>query len=197
MDDQHLDDQHLDDEIVGLNRSASRWIWAIGAVELLLSGCVITTLAAAATTPRQDLFERFREVYSPSEIRMFEQIYPLLPALAVTLLVCGAIPGVAYLILGFGVRAGHPTSMATALVLAVTQAIVLGVLLAAQLLGSIVAADPAAFTSGVLVLGTPVALLGAGIYRLILAQRKRREADELGTDPWNEPALSTPDPLRP
>ena len=77
--------------------------------------------------------------------------------------------------------------MIICLVLAITQSVVLGVLLLTQFAGSLYTADPASFTSGVLLLGTPLAVLASGIYKLLNVQLQHREVVDLETDPWNEP----------
>jgi hypothetical protein len=50
--------------------------------------------------------------------------------------------------------------------------------------GAVFSGDPGALTAGALVFGSPLALLGAVVYRLLIVSRHRREHLDLQTDPW-------------
>jgi hypothetical protein len=174
-----------DDPLASASRSAAVWVWAVGALEVLFSGCLMASVAATSALPRQRLVDELRrQNWSPQQIDQIHVLYPLLWAVAVVIFFCGVVPGLAYLAMGFGVRAGRMGWVTACLALTVTQSLVLGVLLLTHLAGAVFSGDPGALTAGALVFGSPLALLGAVVYRLLIVSRHRREHLDLQTDPW-------------
>lgn len=167
-------------------RRAAIWVWVIGAMQLMLSSCFLLMFAALALIPPQMLLNEMHGQYSADEIALiYQAVWPSIIVLGLG----GSLPGIVYLALGFAVWAGRRPAIITAMVMVITQCIVLGLLLVTQVVAAVLTADPAALTSGVLLFGTPLAVLGRGWFWLHRHNRlHRHHADQL-TDPWRD---STP-----
>lgn len=106
--------------------------------------------------------------------------------IAGTTLVLGIVPALIYVISAFGVYAGKHSAMNLALIVLLTQGIVVGIILLTSVAGAIMMASPVDLTVNVLTIGSVMALIIAAI-RALLAAREH-DQDSLGeqTDPWNQ-----------
>ena len=108
------------------------------------------------------------------------------PMFALIFVVLGVAPGVAYFVLAFFVRKRKRGAITTSMALAVTQAIVIGVIFLSGLAQAVLAANPVALTTNCLVFGTPLALLGAAIYWLFRTQSPDLPQRVEARDPWDD-----------
>jgi hypothetical protein len=154
------------------NFRAAVFVWIAGAVTMLMSGCCAMTAMMLGTVSLEEL-ERVAGQPMPPQ---FTQVQPMLAYVAIAVLVMGFVPGVIYLVLGFGIRRGKLLPIRLAMVLAITQSIVLACLLLWDLAQAITAGNPMALTVSVLLMGTPLALLGFALRWLFAAQQQAASA---------------------
>lgn len=180
-----LDQWHLapDHGSPNLRHRAAVITWIIGSVQSVLFGsCSALTTWAARLRP-----DELQGITNPEQLEQFSKFHPMLGHVAITLFVLGVVPGIVYLMLGFAVRTGSTIATGTALVLAITQSIVLGTIFIHNVLTAVLAHDPVMLTVNALTLGSLLALLGFGIRSLWLARQCDRDNLEAQTDPWNNP----------
>lgn len=91
-------------------------------------------------------------------------------------LLMGAAPGLAYLSLQHGIQTARRTPIRLALLLATTQCFAVGALLLRAAFVTLGKGSPAAFTSVVLLLGTPTLALAYAIRWLLRADRQASRA---------------------
>ncbi len=166
-----------------LCRRAAAITWLIGAVQAVFFGTCTAVTAWAALLP----LDQLRRVTSHEQFEQFSNIRPMLGAAVVTVGVLGFVPGVAYVILGFGVRRGHTAATRVVLVLATTQVIVFGTVFVHNVLTAIRTRNPTVLTFNAATLGSLLVLLGLAIRRLWFVSRFCRDQLETHTDPWNNP----------
>ena len=167
----------------GAAQRAALFTWIVAGVELVLFGGCSAAIAIISTVPLEEL----RKMGDPAQIDQIAQIYPMLGAIAVVMFIFGFLPAIAYLILGFGVRAGKPLSITVTLVLAMTQCTVFGVLFINNTLASVQRGDPATLMLNVVTLGSLVGLLGYTARLLWQMKQQANNNRAIHTDPWNEP----------
>lgn len=174
-------------ESTAVAQTASVWLWALGALQVLVFGCCTASIAITAQMP----LEAFQQEVAAYELppQQAAELHGMLHYSALIVLLMGFLPGVAYLICGFGVRRGKRTAIGLALLLAITQAIVFGVMGLYSLAAAAMAANPVAFTVNFVTFGTILGVLGAAIYWLTKALRFQPTTDADTTDPWNDPRL--------
>jgi len=165
-----------------IRHHAAKLVWIIGAIQALVFGCCTTSMAIVATIPPEQL----EQMTDPATFDQFTRAMPLFLPVAITVFVLGFVPGVVYLIAGFGVKAGKPPATSLALVLMTTQSIVLGVLLLNAVVAAVASHRPADLTLGVLTHGSLLVLLGFGIHRLWRVKQYNQNHLEEQTDPWND-----------
>lgn len=162
-------------------QKAARWVWTVGVLEMAAGGCATTCLGSLATQTKESLLEQAGPEFPAAQ---FELVYPWLAPTAILIFVLGFLPGLVYVLLGFGVKAGRMGQVTFALVLALTQVIVLVFLGLSHVAGAWIAADPCALTSGVVLFGSPIFLLAVTLQWLLRAQRLHRQIQHEETDPW-------------
>ncbi len=143
-------------------KRASFWVWVIGGVEVVAFGFCGLFLSVMSRFTAGD----FEQALTPEQLSQYSEVQPMLKPAAVTFLVLGFIPGLVYVLLGFKVRNGNRRATTTALILAMTQGLVFGVLFLSSVLHAVGQGDPAALTINVLTLGSLLGLLGIGTHRL-------------------------------
>ena len=148
-------------------RRAAVLTWVLGVAEVLFSCCCAGSFMVLASLSPQQLEQAMATSQVTSE-QMTEimSIQSLATAIAVTMLILGLAPALAYLGLGFLVRRGSRVAIGLTLLLAAMQSIVFAILAAISLLQALLAADPVAITVYVLLYGTGLVLLGFTIYWL-------------------------------
>jgi len=164
-------------------RRAALLVWALAAVGLIAFGCCSTALSLWAGRSQDEL----KQALPQWDADQLAQLYPLLWPMAILVFVIGFLPGLIYLIAGFGVRSGRALPTNLALLLTITQAIVWGVLFLSGVFQAVRMGSPTNLTVNVLTFGSFLALLGFTIHWLLRAKRARQESAELATDPWNDP----------
>jgi hypothetical protein len=116
----------------------------------------------------------------PGDVDAFMEQYramaPHLRAIAVTLLLLGFLPGLAYLVLGFAVRSGRRWASVTAFVLTGTQALVLGLIFLLNLLGALLSGSAGAVAAAVMIWGALAGLLAYTAWTLLGVVRGRGAA---------------------
>lgn len=146
-------------------------LWILAIVELLMFGCLSATFGVFAALPESVI----RNALPPGQITE-EQLQTLLEAkgmavaIALTLFVLGVIPAIAYVVLGFFVRLSKPGAIGTALLLTITQCIVLGVLFLQGVVMAVMQHNPSQFTADCLTFGTVLVLLGYAVKWLLRAK---------------------------
>lgn len=163
-------------------RRAAKLLWVTGAVEAAAFGCCVTSMAIVSVMPG-DLLQEAADAQTYEQVM---QLRPMLGFWAVTVFVLGFVPAVAYLILGFAVRTGRDAATTTALVLALTQFIVFGVLMIGNTVSAISTHSPADFTKSALTLGSLLVLLGLSIHSLWQARLLNHQSSQELTDPWDQ-----------
>lgn len=165
-------------------RRAATLLWIIGGVQIVVFGScsviygilsLLTADQVAAMAPGNDTL-----------VRQFEQVHPALPVMAVMLLVLGFLPGLAYLVLAFGVRRGRRHPMLFAQLLLITQLIVFGVLFAHAAIVAVMNRDPLQLTVAILVLGTGIALLAFGLYWVYQSRQYHERGGDGGSGAWKD-----------
>lgn len=166
---------------------AALWTWILGVIQVLLSGCLASVFAVMAVMPLTQL----QEIYAgqPQSFELIAKMHPRFWPMAGLMLVMGFIPGVAYIIAGFGVRKNNGTATYVAMLLAITQTIVLGVLVLNNIAVALTQGDLCQVTFNVVVMGTMLGMIG---YTALLLYRTRRgdvsNWQDQSTDPWDDPA---------
>lgn len=161
-------------------------LWIVGPLQMAIFGCCGSVYATMAMIPYEEFLKLF-EQHQPHMADQADQIHPLLPAFAVSMLVLGFLPGVAYLLLGFGVRKAKPAAINFAQMIALTQGIVLAVFFLLLLAGAVQTGSPMTLTFVLILIGTPLAILGVAFYWLQKAKRYRDDVLSADDDPWNNP----------
>ena len=164
------------------HRSA-KWVWIVGGIETILFGCCSIFLALTASVPLDEL----EKMADPAQFEMIRQAHPMLRTVAITTFVLGFVPGVAYLILGFGIKAGQPLPMTIALVLTMMQCIVFGILLINNILSATQVGHPLGVTVNIVTLGSLVGILGYTTHLLWQVKQLTRTNMPVNDDPWNKP----------
>lgn len=160
-------------------------LWVLGGIELVGFGCCAGMFTFLAMAPLQLLQDIIAQQPMPEQFTV-EQFKSWMPMIATTVMVLGVVPALVYLTAAFGVKAGKAAACNLALVVLLTQGIVLGVMLLSSIAVSIMAKSPLDLTVNVLMFGTPLALIVASI-RALLQTREHSEDDmSEQTDPWNE-----------
>jgi hypothetical protein len=152
-------------------RRAGIFVWALAAVCLAVFGCLGTSSLVFSRMSRDELQSKF--VLSEQEMSVLEPSYLL--AFSVMAVALGVLPGLTYLVAGFGVRAGRLTATNVALYVAITQAIVFGLLGLFSLLDAARSGDPQKLTMMILTFGTFLALLGYTIRCLVRSLEHARQ----------------------
>lgn len=165
----------------GTHTQAAILVWILGSLQILLGGCLSMVVAALAVTPLDELLTHL----TPVQREVIEKVHPSLPIAAVLLLLFTVVPGVTYLVLGFFVRLGHRISTRLTLGLAIAQAGLLVLVLAINMLGSIISRDPLSIVGSLIIYGGLLAYLIVVIRTLL--RLKAGGSDDLWdtqTDPW-------------
>lgn len=131
---------------------------------------------------------------SADHMRAWEQFKPHSLMLATTTFVLGCVPGVCYLLLGFGVRRGQRGMTIASLILAMTQAIVCGLVLLLSLIEGFRRGEPLAITIPVLTFGT---LLGLLVFLCVWLFRALRVTAYTGYGPTDPRLVEHYDPRNP
>lgn len=151
-------------------RRAAVMAWVLSAVCLIVFGCLGTSAFVFSRVPHEEL----QKLFDDSGQQIPAPDPGVLGVMALMMVALGVLPGVAYLIAGFGVRAGRSGATNIALYVAITQVIIFGLLALNGVVGAVQAGDPKALTMVVLPFGTLLALLGFTIRDLIRALRLGR-----------------------
>jgi hypothetical protein len=148
-------------------RRVATLVWIVGAIELLVFGYLALSAAFIASRPVEWLRQQLPQASEADVITLHATLWPR----ALLMAAMGCLPGLVYVISGFGVRRGGSLATGIALLLCVTQLIVFGVVFVSTLTTAVTQRDPSQITLGVLGLGTLLALLGFTAYTLRLAWR--------------------------
>lgn len=151
-------------------RRAAVMVWVLSAVCLIVFGCLGTSAFVFSRVPPEELQKLFAD--NGQEIAVPDP--KLLSVMALMMVALGVLPGIVYLVAGFGVRAGRAGATNLALYLVITQVIIFGLLTLNGVIGALLAGDPASLTMVILPLGTLLAIMGFTLRRLISALRLSR-----------------------
>ena len=173
------------DTITGTGTTkAAILVWVLGAVEVLLGGCLSMFIAALGMTPVQELLARLPEV----QHEPIEKLHPDFPAIAVVLMILTVGPGFALVVLGFFVRLGHRPLTRVTLGVVGTQAALLAFLLLMSMLGALVSHDYLALITNTIIFGGLLAFM-VMILRILYRLQSQGTDDlwDTQTDPWGPP----------
>jgi hypothetical protein len=162
-------------------RRAAAMVWILGLLEVVLCSCCVVSCLFLAGLNEESIQTLGKQYQSPE---MVKQAQSLAFPMAILTVMLGLLPGVGYVVLGFGVRQRKMPAVNTCLLLAMTQGIVLGVLLLLQVVEAVRTLSPMLMTTTALTHGTPMALI-VYVIRLLMSLRAGGEQD-LETDPWNQ-----------
>jgi len=164
---------------------AAWFVWIIGLLQVVLLGCCSTAYLTLSLLPEDQLKEAIEQQTSdPAITEAFNQdMFRMVAGLCFFL---GFVPGVLYLILGFGVQKSKPNWTSFTILLLITQAIVLGVLTLAGIAQGLFTGNPSMVTLNLLLMGTPLLILGYTIYFVRKAANYNRDTLGTSSDPWNE-----------
>ncbi len=177
--------EHTPDK--GSTARASLWVWALGTLELVTSGVMMLACMTFASLP----IEKIQAMVKTAEERaMLEQIHPMMPMAAAGAFVLGVLPGLALIVLGFGVRDGRRSAIMACLAIAGVQAVLLALVLIANMVGALIQGDPAALFSNLIVLGGIMLAQLACVRSLWYARAGGSSQWDIDSDPWPHPALT-------
>jgi hypothetical protein len=159
---------------------AATVLWIIAGLQLLASVCCCGAWTVMLVLPQHMLDQAAQQQNMPPQ--MIADMRRFAPVVIAVVVCLGILPAIAYAVLGFGVRAGKTAAATTASLIAMTQSIVIGIMLLVALVEGVRQANPAQVTFHVLIFGSMLALLVYAI-RLLMAVR-RGPMDELSRDPW-------------
>lgn len=168
-----------------LRRRSALALWALGGVQVVIYGCCSFVAALVGGTPLVELQKHLPpgETLPPGS----DMAHPYMVPLAVLGLLLGFFPGLAYIVLGFPVRAGLRAPTLGAAVLTLVQAAAQSVGLVLVVAGAAMTGDPVALGLGLLGGGAMLGAQGVLAYWLIRLLRAPAIDEALETDPWNEP----------
>lgn len=159
-------------------------MWIISAIQVLGCSCMSAMFVAIAFISDEQFAEAAaKQSADPAAIDAVRKGGPML---ALVFVILGVAPGVAYFVLAFFVRKRKRGAVTASMALAITQAIVFGVIFLSGVLQGITTANPVALTMNFLVFGTPLALLGATIYWLYRIQSPAAARPVEPRDPWDD-----------
>ena len=154
----------------GSSERAARWIWWIGGAETLLFGTCSALSANVASTPVERIISQLDGSVDVAQLTAaHEKLWPVVALL----LILGVVPGLAYLVLGFGIRRGVLAATRVGLVICGTQAVVVTFFAVNTVLAAILTLNPVAVSVWVILLGTPTALLMFLVRALLRAQAEQ------------------------
>jgi len=169
-----------------LLRRGSLLLWFIGGVQTVFFGWFTISLLVMANIPEEVLREQLFERQPPDTVEQLMQFHPAFSIMAATVFFLGALPGVTYIVLGFLVRRGRSGAINFAALILITQAIVVGVLLLANVVAGVMEMNPAFVTVNILVFGTPLAILAYVVISLLRARRAVLQPDPYDEhEPWD------------
>jgi hypothetical protein len=158
-------------------------LWFLVGMQMVIFVMEALGLFSLAHRPYEEFAAQMEEArWPPGTVA---QAYPMLWGVGVMALVLGFLPGAAYVILAFGVRRGRAAEIGLALLLTTTQLVVGGVILLASALEAILHGQPGSMTMSVVLLGTPLAVLGLTA-RWLHAARGSAAGPKPGREPWDE-----------
>ena len=160
-------------------RRAAIFVWVLGVLSVVAFGFGTLLFLLLTALPAESFLQAIPEL-TPEDL---EEIRSSARIVALLFVVLGFAPGIAYIFFGFGVRKSQATPTKLAATLALTQLIIWGVILMANLVVAARASQPAAITLQVLTLGTFLALLGYTLHCLREAARAIREPNT--NESWN------------
>ncbi|MCX5658717.1 MAG: hypothetical protein NTW19_03220 [Planctomycetota bacterium] len=168
-----------------LRRRAALLLWALGGVQVVCFGCCSFVLGAFGFRSMEEI----QKLLPPGEVLPpgTAAAHPFLIPVAVGVLLVGFFPGVAYIVLGFPVRAGLRGPTIAALAVSASQAAVMAMGVFVMVLGSLAAGDMGSLATSAAMGGGMLVALGVLVVLLVTILRAPGMDDDLETDPWNEP----------
>jgi len=156
-----------------------------GALELVCFGLLALCCLSVAVTPLEELQSKMQ--LPPAQLTQMSQVKESAVPMAVTLVLMGVVPGLAYLGLSLGVRRGRYVSTQISMLLVATQMIVLGLMFLAVALESMMQLNPVVLTFNVITLGSLLMLLAFIFKHLMQARIGAKLALRSDREPWDSP----------
>ncbi|MCC6580318.1 MAG: hypothetical protein IT440_07730 [Phycisphaeraceae bacterium] len=161
------------------------FLWIIGGLEVVFCGFLsLMSLIIYATVS----IEQFQSILKDNP-EAVEAIRPHYPNIMVwvfwAMLFLGVAPGLILLGMGFALRKGLNWAVSVSLLLLVTQSLVLALYLLVSIIQALMMGSPAALTANVLLYGSPMLVLLAGIQALWRTRQSRSDIRSIHCDPWN------------
>lgn len=166
---------------------AALFLWIVGGLQAVFFTSCAACMGIAALLPA----DQWQEVLAQQNQSLPQGVTPsqfqgaMLP-LAVLMFVLGVLPGIAYIVLAFFVRKAKPGAINLALLILITQMVVLGVMFLLNVGTGIVAGAPIQITVTVLTQGSLLAILFATARWLFKARSYGTEVIGQESDPWSE-----------
>lgn len=151
---------------------AASFMALIGVVEILVFLMIGGLLMYVAVQPEEEFFEAIRELPNGEQVNLGnaaqvkESAWLMVIALATLL----AVPGIAFLVLGRGVRRVGRTSIYYTQLILLTQIMVLGVVVLVGVIQAIMQGNPVGLTLTIVFMGTPLAIM-IYIMRMLMTLR--------------------------
>ncbi len=163
-------------------KKAAIYMWILSGVLIVFFGCCSSLFGLLTLIP-------FDELLGHPEMKqldpvLFEQIYKMSSAIALTLMAIGLVPAILFCILAFFVRQTNKPAMITTAVLMILVAVVMGFMLLSTLAEALKQGNFPALFIGLLMFGLPVGLSVAVLYYLNLAKNESVDGDQ---QDWNTP----------
>ena len=163
------------------------WVWVSGAILSLVMGCCVTTLTVAAVVPLEELSAKAGEALSTEQLEQFQRIQPMLVPFTLGVFLLGFVPGLIYLVTGFGVRSGNRPSIVLTRWLIMIQLGWLVLVLVLNVLGLLIQRDMAGLFLSTLIYLPVLWLLYNTLKRLNRIHRNSETNLEISRDPWANP----------
>ncbi len=120
------------------HKKASVWLWTLGGLGAITGTCMVMGLAQIAAWPVEQIVKELAPRFNEEQATLVKAM--AMPT-AIGLVLFWLLPAIAYLMLGFGVRAGRGSAIRTARWITLVQLIVIGLLILLGLPGALRGAE--------------------------------------------------------
>ncbi|MCC7409750.1 MAG: hypothetical protein IT442_16920 [Phycisphaeraceae bacterium] len=171
-------------EVASVSRRAAVRLWICGSVFLLLFGCCAGLFGLASQMPWSEFEQSMRQQQmGDQQLDQLHQMWGYMPAVAGLMALVGPLPGLFYLLLGFGVRAARPWAINLAMVVGALHGGVLLIMLLLNLVGYLGHDQVRYGIFSALMWGLPLALL---VWMIRSLWHARDAQTRGGVEPWNQ-----------
>lgn len=165
---------------------AAMFLWILGGVQLFCFSCCATCLTTFAMLPIEQWNELMQGQSQALDGMAPGDVHAALLPMAILAVVLGVAPGTAYVVLAFFVKKAQPAAVNIAMLVAITQIIVFGIMFLLNVVSGVARGNPVAVTAAVLTQGSLLALLVATVRWLSAVRKYGQTVMGEQSDPWSE-----------